>query len=60
MNKDEVKGGAEKVGGKIKEQFGKATGNPATEQKGREEQAEGQLRENVGKIKDAIKHSEKH
>ena len=28
MNKDEVKGGAEKVGGKIKEQFGKVTGNP--------------------------------
>jgi len=33
MNKDEVKGGAEKVGGKIKEQFGKVTGNPVTEQK---------------------------
>ena len=59
MNKDEVKGGAEKVGGKIKEQFGKVTGNPATEQKGREEQAQGQLRESVGKIKDAMKHPEK-
>jgi len=60
MNKDEVKGGIEKVGGKIKEQFGKVSGNPATGQKGREEQAEGQMRENVGKIKDALKHPEKH
>ena len=59
MNKDEVKGGAEKVGGKIKEQFGKVMGNPATEEKGRDEQAKGQLREDVGKIKDAIKHPTK-
>lgn len=51
MNKDEVKGGAEKVGGKIKEQFGKVTGNPVTEQKGRNEQVKGELRQEVGKIK---------
>jgi uncharacterized protein YjbJ (UPF0337 family) len=56
MNKDEVKGGAEKVGGKIKEQFGKVTGNPVTEQKGRNEQVKGELRQEVGKVKDAIKH----
>ena len=55
MNKDEVKGVAEKVGGKVKEEWGKATGNPATEKKGRNEQAEGQLRENVGKAKEEVK-----
>jgi uncharacterized protein YjbJ (UPF0337 family) len=55
MNKDEVKGGAEQVGGKVKEQFGKLTGNPVTEEKGRADQAEGKIRENVGKIKDALK-----
>jgi len=60
MNKEEVKGGAQKVGGKVKEQFGKITGNPATVQKGREEQAEGQLRQTVGKVKDAIEHPSKH
>ncbi len=59
MNKDEVKGGAEKVGGKIKEEFGKATGNPVREQKGRNEQAEGEVRQEVGKMKDAIKHPSK-
>ena len=56
MNKDEVKGGAEKVGGKIKEQFGKVTGNPVTEQEGRNEQVKGEVRQEVGKMKDAIKH----
>jgi uncharacterized protein YjbJ (UPF0337 family) len=56
MNKDEVKGGAEKVGGKIKEQFGKVTGNPVTEQKGRNEQVKGEVRKEVGEMKDATKH----
>ena len=60
MNKEEVKGGAEKLGGKIKEQFGKVTGNPVTEQKGREEQVEGQLRETAGKVKEAVEHPSKH
>jgi uncharacterized protein YjbJ (UPF0337 family) len=60
MDKEEVKGGAEKVGGKIKEQWGKLTDNPATEEKGRQEQAEGQLRENVGKVRDAVKDVVKH
>ena len=56
MNKDEVKGGAEKVSGKIKEQLGKVTGDPVTEQKGRNEQVKGEVRQEVGKMKDAIKH----
>jgi uncharacterized protein YjbJ (UPF0337 family) len=60
MDREEVKGGAEKLGGKVKEQFGKVTGRPATEQKGRHEQAEGQVRENVGKTRDAIKDAVKH
>ena len=60
MNKEQVKGATEKIGGKVKEEWGKVTGNPATEQKGRKEQAEGQLREEVAKIKDDRKHSLKH
>jgi uncharacterized protein YjbJ (UPF0337 family) len=60
MDKEEIKGGAEKLGGKIKEQWGKVTGNPATEEKGKEEQAEGQVRETVGKTRDAIKDAVKH
>jgi uncharacterized protein YjbJ (UPF0337 family) len=57
MNKEEVKGATEKVGGKVKEEWGKVTGNPTTEQKGRKEQAEGELREDLGKSKDQRKHS---
>jgi uncharacterized protein YjbJ (UPF0337 family) len=60
MNKEQVKGAAEKVGGKVKEEWGKATGNPVTEQKGRMDQAKGQLRESAGKIEDRLKHSPKH
>lgn len=55
MNKDVVKGAVEKTGGKVKEEWGKTTGNPVTEKKGREDQAEGQARENLGKAKDEIK-----
>lgn len=57
MNKDEIKGGAEKIGGKIQEKVGKATGKPDLEQKGRNEQIKGQVREDVGKLKETLKDS---
>jgi uncharacterized protein YjbJ (UPF0337 family) len=57
VNKDEIKGAAEKVGGKIKEKAGKITGKRDLEQKGRTEQANGQVRENVGRIKEQGKNS---
>ena len=55
MNSDQVKGAAEKTGGKVKEEFGKLTGNPYTQAKGKFDQAKGQARENVGDAKEAIK-----
>ena len=55
MNSDQVKGAAEKTGGKIKEEFGKMTGNPNTEARGKFEQAKGQIRENVGEAKEVLK-----
>ena len=55
MNSDQVKGAAEKTGGKVKEEFGKLTGNPDTQAKGKFDQAKGQARENVGDAKEAIK-----
>jgi uncharacterized protein YjbJ (UPF0337 family) len=55
MNSDQVKGAAEKTGGKLKEGFGKMTGNPDTQAKGKFDQAKGQVRENVGDAKEVLK-----
>ncbi|HMH14208.1 MAG TPA: CsbD family protein [Edaphobacter sp.] len=55
MNSDQVKGAAEKTGGKVKEEFGKITGNPDTQAKGKFDQAKGQAREKVGDAKEALK-----
>jgi uncharacterized protein YjbJ (UPF0337 family) len=55
MNSDQMKGAAQKTGGKVKEEFGKMTGNPDTEAKGKFDQAKGQTRENVGKVKEVVK-----
>jgi uncharacterized protein YjbJ (UPF0337 family) len=55
MNSDQMKGAAQKTGGKVKEQFGKMTGNPNTQAKGKFDQAKGQARENVGDVKEAVK-----
>jgi uncharacterized protein YjbJ (UPF0337 family) len=55
MNSDQVKGAAQKTGGKIKEEFGKMTGNPDTQAKGKFDQAKGQARETVGDAKEVLK-----
>jgi uncharacterized protein YjbJ (UPF0337 family) len=55
MNSDQVKGAAQKTGGKIKEEFGKMTGNPDTQAKGKFDQAKGQARENLGDAKEVLK-----
>jgi uncharacterized protein YjbJ (UPF0337 family) len=55
MNSDQVKGAAQKTGGKIKEGFGKMTGNPDTQAKGKFDQAKGQARETVGDAKEIVK-----
>jgi uncharacterized protein YjbJ (UPF0337 family) len=60
MNRDQVKGAAEKAGGKIKEEWGKVTGNPATQAKGQFDQAKGQARENIGDAKEAFRDKNVH
>lgn len=44
MNKDQIKGTAEKVKGKVSEAIGKATGNTRQEAKGDIQQAAGEAR----------------
>jgi len=55
MNKDHVKGVAQKMKGKVNEAMGKVTGRPSRELKGDVEQAAGQARKDVGDAKEAAK-----
>jgi uncharacterized protein YjbJ (UPF0337 family) len=54
MNRDEIKGKAEKAKGYIKEETGEAINDPELEAEGRAERAAGQLREGFGKAKRKI------
>jgi uncharacterized protein YjbJ (UPF0337 family) len=58
MNKDQVKGRAEEVKGKIKEAAGKTVGNDRLEAEGKVDQLTGKVKAGYGdakeKVKDAI------
>lgn len=51
MNRDEIKGKAEKAKGYIKEETGEAIKDPDLEAEGRSERAAGKVREGFGKAK---------
>jgi uncharacterized protein YjbJ (UPF0337 family) len=54
MDKEHVKGAADKTSGAIKEGIGKATGDASLEAKGKLDKAKGEAREAVGDAKDAL------
>ena len=54
MNKDQMKGKAEKAKGYIKEEIGEAIGNPDLEDEGRAERAKGAAREKLGKAREKV------
>ncbi|RKP55752.1 CsbD family protein [Pararobbsia silviterrae] len=56
MNKDHVKGEAEKLKGKVNEAVGKMRGDTAQELKGDLQQGAGEARKRVGDVKDALRH----
>jgi uncharacterized protein YjbJ (UPF0337 family) len=55
MNKDQVKGKAKDIGGKIQEEVGKVVGSNKQQAEGLANQAEGKTQEKVGDLKDAVK-----
>jgi uncharacterized protein YjbJ (UPF0337 family) len=55
MNKDQVKGVAQKVKGKLNEAVGKATGNKSREIKGDLQQVAGGIRQSFGNAKARIR-----
>jgi len=55
MNKDQIKGAAKKVGGKIEEATGKVTRSEKLEAKGNARQVEGTIQKNYGDAKADVK-----
>jgi uncharacterized protein YjbJ (UPF0337 family) len=55
MNKDQVKGKAKDIGGKIQEEVGKVVGSSKQQAEGLENQAEGKVQEKVGNLKENLK-----
>ncbi|MDB5934575.1 MAG: CsbD family protein [Massilia sp.] len=57
MNKDQVKGKAKDIGGKIQEEVGKVVGSNKQQAEGLAKQGEGKVQEKVGNAKEVIKDS---
>jgi uncharacterized protein YjbJ (UPF0337 family) len=57
MNKDQVKGTAKDVAGKVQEGVGKAVGSKEQEAKGLGKQVEGKVQKGIGDVKDAFNKS---
>ncbi|HEY0489405.1 MAG TPA: CsbD family protein [Telluria sp.] len=55
MNKDQVKGKAKEVGGKIQEKVGDAVGSSEQKLKGMKNQAEGNIQQKAGDVKEVVK-----
>jgi uncharacterized protein YjbJ (UPF0337 family) len=60
MDKDQVKGKAKDVTGRVERKVGEWTGDKDTEAKGAAKQVEGKAQEAWGTVKDAIKHPPKN
>jgi uncharacterized protein YjbJ (UPF0337 family) len=55
VDENRVEGSAKNIGGKIKEGFGKLTGDSKTQAEGKMDQTEGKVQNTVGGIKDTVK-----
>jgi len=55
MNKDQVKGKAKDIGGKIQQKAGEAVGSSKQQAEGLAKQAEGKTQKNVGDVKEIAK-----
>ena len=53
-NKDQIKGKAKEIGGKIKEEVGDAIGNDDMKRDGQSDQVKGKVQKGVGDVKDKL------
>jgi uncharacterized protein YjbJ (UPF0337 family) len=54
MNRDQVKGAAKNVAGKVQQKFGELTGNKTLQAKGVAKQVEGKVQKGVGNVEQAL------
>jgi len=54
MNRDQVKGTAKDVTGKIQQKVGEVTGNKSEQAKGAAKQVEGKVQKGVGNVEQAL------
>ena len=57
MNKDQVKGTAKEIAGKVQQATGKLVGSKEQQVKGLAHQVEGKVQKGVGDVKEAVKES---
>mgnify|MGYP000962742885 FL=1 len=55
MNKDQVKGKAKEIGGKVQQKVGEAVGSRQQQSEGLSNQAEGKVQKKVGDLKEVAK-----
>jgi len=55
MNKDQIKGKAKEVGGKVQQKVGEAVGSRQQQSEGLSNQAEGKVQKQVGNLKEVAK-----
>ncbi len=55
MNKDQVKGTAKEVAGKVQEKTGELVGSKTQQAKGMAKEVEGKAQKAAGDVKDAVK-----
>lgn len=54
MNRDQVKGTAKDVAGKVQRKFGEVTGNERQQAKGAAKQVQGKVQKGVGDVEQAL------
>ncbi len=55
MDREHIKGAADKVKGSVKDAVGKVTGDEKLQAEGKMDKAKGEIRKGVGDIKDVFK-----
>lgn len=59
MNKEQIKGTAKEVAGRVQEGVGKAINSPEQQLKGMGKQVEGKIEKNLGNLKEVIQDANK-
>ena len=54
MNRDQVKGAAKNVAGKVQEKVGQLTGNKTQQAKGAAKQVEGKVQKGIGNVEQSL------